>query len=92
MAFASIKHGWRADSSGNRYNLGPQYYRAEFDVRIIVGAADVKFQVWGDNNTRLSRDHHDIEVEWSAPRERRGESVMMNEADNSLYQAPARSP
>lgn len=75
-----------------RYNLGPQYYRAEFDVRIIVGAADVKFQLWGDNNNRLSRDHEDIEVSWNAPGEQRGASVMLNNTDNGLYAPSSKSP
>lgn len=76
----------------SRYNIGPQYYRAEFDVRIIVGAADVKFQLWGDNNNRLSRDHEDIEVSWNAPGEQRVASLMINNTDNGLYAPPSKSP
>lgn len=76
----------------SRYNIGPQYYRAEFDVRIIVGAADVKFQLWGDDNHRLSRDHEDIEVSWNAPGCQRGASTMTNNTDNGLYALPSKSP
>jgi hypothetical protein len=47
-----------------RYNLGPKYYRAEFELRVLVGPADLKFQMWGRNG-RLSKDHEDIQVQWS---------------------------
>lgn len=47
------------------YNLGPKYYRAEFELRVLVGPADLKFQMWGRNG-RLSRDHEDIQVQWNA--------------------------
>ena len=47
----------------SRYNRGPQYHRAEFDVKIIIGAADLKFQLWGKNG-QLSKDHEEIEVLW----------------------------
>ncbi|KIW12405.1 hypothetical protein PV08_09682 [Exophiala spinifera] len=49
------------------YNFGPQYYRAEFDVKILVGSADLKFQIWGEGGRRLSKEHDEIEVSWSAP-------------------------
>ena len=49
-----------------RYNLGPQYHRAEFDLKIIIGAADLKFQLWGKNG-QLSKDHEEIEVLWDPP-------------------------
>jgi hypothetical protein len=47
-----------------RYNFSPQYHRADFDVKIIVGAADLKFQLWGRKG-QMSKDHDDIEVMWN---------------------------
>jgi hypothetical protein len=50
----------------NRYNFGPQYQRADFEVKVIIGTADLKFQLWGKNG-QLSRDHEEIEVQWYPP-------------------------
>jgi hypothetical protein len=47
-----------------RYNLGPKYYRAEFELRVLIGPADLKFQMWGRNG-RLSKDHEEIQVLWN---------------------------
>jgi hypothetical protein len=48
------------------YNLGPQYWRAEFKVKILIGAADLRFQLLGKTGT-ISKKHDDIEVHWAAP-------------------------
>jgi hypothetical protein len=46
------------------YNFKPKYYRAEFDVQVLVGSADLKFQVLGRNGA-LSKKHEDISVRWT---------------------------
>ncbi|KAK5047574.1 hypothetical protein LTR84_006671 [Exophiala bonariae] len=46
------------------YNFKPKYYRAEFDVQVLVGSADLKFQVLGRNGA-LSKKHDDISVRWT---------------------------
>lgn len=51
------------------YNTGPRYRRAEFDVQVIIGAADLKFQTL-DRHGVLSQSHDSIAVEWvTTPRE-----------------------
>ena len=50
------------------YNQGPKYLRAEFDVKTVIGPADLKFQVWAKNGV-CSRDHDAINVKWDPPRE-----------------------
>jgi hypothetical protein len=45
--------------------LGPLYHRAEFEVRVIIGSTDLKFQLWGKNR-QLSKNHEQIEVQWVA--------------------------
>jgi hypothetical protein len=47
------------------YNFGPLYYRAEFELRILIGPADLKFQMWGKTG-QLSKAHEDIGVQWNA--------------------------
>lgn len=48
------------------YNFKPEYNRAEFDVKVLIGAADVKFELWGKNGKK-SKDHTDISVRWEPP-------------------------
>lgn len=50
------------------YNRGERYLRANFDVRVILGAADLKFQLWSKGGRICSRDHDTIEVKWDPPR------------------------
>ena len=44
------------------YNMGKEYNRAEFEVRMIVGTG-LRFQIWSRDGVR-SRDHEEIEVMW----------------------------
>lgn len=52
------------------YNLKPVYWRAIFDVRVVVGLADLKFQLWNKDNRRItSKEHEPIRVKWDAAEE-----------------------
>jgi hypothetical protein len=68
----------------SRYNRGPQYHRAEFDVKIIIGAADLKFQLWGKNG-QLSKDHEEIEVLWDPPPQPPAGSGTLAEDGYGMY-------
>lgn len=46
-----------------RYNIGKRYYRADFDMKVIVGPADVRFEIWTKDG-RISKAHEEIEVNW----------------------------
>ncbi|KAL4870409.1 hypothetical protein BDV12DRAFT_207712 [Aspergillus spectabilis] len=46
------------------YSMRPQYWRATFDVRVIVGAADLSFQLWSKDERIRSRQHEPIKVQW----------------------------
>jgi hypothetical protein len=45
------------------YNVGPRYLRASFEMQVLVGPADLKFQVLSQDGI-ISRDHESIDVEW----------------------------
>lgn len=62
-----------------RYNRGPEYNRAQFDVKVFVGPADLKFELWGKDGN-CSKAHDDIEVEWDAPKD----NVLDTGADESF--------
>jgi hypothetical protein len=40
------------------------YFRIEYSVRVLIGPADIRFELWFDNQ-KLSRDQS-IKVEWAA--------------------------
>jgi hypothetical protein len=50
------------------YSRGKKYLRAEFDVRTVIGNADLKFQIWSKGGVKLNSDHKAIDVKWDAPR------------------------
>ena len=47
------------------YNLGPEYFRAEFDMKVIIGAADLKFEMLGKDGV-VSKPHSEVQVQWAA--------------------------
>lgn len=49
------------------YKLGHQYSLADFEVRVIIGPADLKFQMVTKEGEALSEDHQEIEVTWEPP-------------------------
>jgi hypothetical protein len=65
------------------WNLGTRYELAVFDVRLIPGSADLKFQLL--NNNRLINDEQDsVEVTWEAATNK--SSPELNEMDH-MYRA-----
>ncbi|KAM0795114.1 hypothetical protein BDR22DRAFT_814045 [Usnea florida] len=48
------------------YNRGERYMRVNFNIRVILGAAEIKFYIEskGDRKEVLSEDHDPIEVIW----------------------------
>ena len=68
------------------YNFGEQYQRAEFVVKIIIGAADLKFQLLGKTGT-ISKEHEEIEVQWTAPASPQVSSVRAEEV-HGMYRGP----
>lgn len=71
----------------SRYNFGPQYYRADFDIKAIIGAADLKFQLWGNGGNRLSKDHDGIEVSWNPPQDRDRVGTAAGDEEGAMYQS-----
>ena len=51
------------------YNRKKSYLRAKFDVKVILGAADLKFQLQTKDNTVISKDHDEIHVRWELPKD-----------------------
>ena len=49
------------------YNFGEKYYRCRFVVRVILGAADLRFQLESKNKKVLSGNHEAISITWVTP-------------------------
>ncbi|KAL8732759.1 MAG: hypothetical protein Q9166_002540 [cf. Caloplaca sp. 2 TL-2023] len=47
------------------WSLGRHYLRIDYEVKVLIGPADVRFELWF-NGQKLSRDQP-IKVEWQAP-------------------------
>lgn len=46
------------------YSTRPQYWRATFEVRVVVGAADLTFQLWSKDQRICSSQAEPIKVKW----------------------------
>ena len=46
------------------WSLGKHYLKVEYQVRVLIGPADIRFELWFDNQ-KLSRDQS-IQVDWVA--------------------------
>lgn len=51
------------------FQRGEKYLRAKFNIKVILGAADLKFQLQTKDRTVLSNDHDAIDVKWEAPKQ-----------------------
>jgi hypothetical protein len=45
------------------FGARPKYYRAKFEMQVLVGAADLKFRILSKEGV-ISKDHRSIGVEW----------------------------
>lgn len=50
------------EKNRNFWSLKKHYLRIEYAVRVLIGPADIRFELWFDNQ-KLSRDQS-IKVEW----------------------------
>ena len=49
------------------YNRGDKYWRCRFDVKVVVGAADLKFLLLTKDKKVISKDHDPVRVRWENP-------------------------
>lgn len=66
---ASIKTEDMMKHNHRWYNRGQPYRRLELKVRVLIGAADLRFQIHTTDGKRLSKEHKAIEVRWDPPKE-----------------------
>ena len=61
------------------YNRGERYMRVNFNIRVILGPADVKFRMESKERDVLSEDHDSIQVFWEPVSEQSSGSNDPNE-------------
>ncbi|KAL8740298.1 MAG: hypothetical protein Q9190_006981 [Brigantiaea leucoxantha] len=67
------------------YNRGEKYFRLRFDVKVVLGAADLKFVLQTKDQRTISDGHDAIQVVWEAPRENAADKTQGKAA---VYPAP----
>tara|TARA_R110002003_G_scaffold145_18_gene13476 strand:- start:707 stop:1084 length:378 start_codon:yes stop_codon:yes gene_type:complete len=73
--------------------LKKHYFRIEYSVRVLIGPADIKFELWFDEK-KLSRDQA-IRVEWTptaAPKMIPGPVVKADIPNDEPIELPTRRP
>ena len=51
------------EKNKNFWSMKKHYFRIEYSVRVLIGPADIRFELWFDDQ-KLSRDQS-IKVEWT---------------------------
>ncbi|KAJ5726652.1 uncharacterized protein N7483_008009 [Penicillium malachiteum] len=46
------------------YNRNPAWWRTSFDVKVVIGPADLSFQLWSKDRRVRSNKHEPITVKW----------------------------
>jgi hypothetical protein len=68
------------------YSRGPEYYRAEFDMRVIIGAADLKFEMLGKDGV-VNKPHSEVQVQWATATKEAKPQQALEETFDGLYKA-----
>src|SRR5947209_4573352 len=61
---ADLRYVDRITKNGHWWQLGQRYELVEFDLRLIAGSADLRFQLWS-NGRLISDGNASIGVEWA---------------------------
>ena len=73
------------------FNLGPDYQLAEFELRVLVGAANLRLELWSSSANEvgvlLSGKHDDIAASWTPPRERERGPTGTDDSGRRIFSA-----
>jgi hypothetical protein len=81
------------EKNKNFWSMKKHYLRIEYTVRVLIGPADIRFELWFDNQ-KLSRDQS-IRVEWTptqAPVMEAGSPAPVDMSNHEPIELPTRRP
>ncbi|KAH7071272.1 hypothetical protein BKA63DRAFT_70009 [Paraphoma chrysanthemicola] len=81
------------EKNKNFWSLKKHYFRIEYSVRVLIGPADIRFELWFDDQ-KLSRDQS-IKVEWTptaAPKMTSEPTVKAEIPNDEPIELPTRRP
>ncbi|KAH4044589.1 hypothetical protein HBI25_174490 [Parastagonospora nodorum] len=81
------------EKNKNFWSMKKHYLRIEYSVRVLIGPADIRFELWFDDQ-KLSRDQS-IRVEWTptqAPLMEAGKATPMDMSNREPIELPTRRP
>ncbi|EKG18078.1 hypothetical protein MPH_04768 [Macrophomina phaseolina MS6] len=78
---SSLEHADMQRKNARWYHWAREYWLAEFEMRILLGPADLRFQLWGKDGQRLDREERDVAVEWEVVERRRTVDVVEGEGE-----------
>ncbi|MCJ1406143.1 hypothetical protein MMC19_000208 [Ptychographa xylographoides] len=64
------------------YQFGPRYLRADFAINVVIGVADLKFQLLDKEGLKRGENENPVEVEWGPPR---NPSAADDGMDKAMY-------
>jgi hypothetical protein len=73
------------EKNKNFWSTKKHYFRIEYSIRVLIGPADIRFELWFDDQ-KLSRDQS-IKVEWTPTQAPMMDARPANHADSSNYGA-----
>ncbi|KAL1631760.1 hypothetical protein SLS56_004279 [Neofusicoccum ribis] len=82
---STLEHADMQRKNNHWYNWSREYWLAEFEMWILVGAADLKFQLWSKRGQRLDRSGNVIAVEWEPPRRGVDADAIRKEVYRGIY-------
>jgi hypothetical protein len=81
------------EKNKNFWSMKKHYFRIEYSVRVLIGPADIRFELWFADQ-KLSRDQS-IRVEWTptqAPTMEKGRGAQPDMIDHGPVELPTRRP
>ncbi|KAF2025512.1 hypothetical protein EK21DRAFT_76264 [Setomelanomma holmii] len=81
------------EKNKNFWSMKKHYFKIEYSVRVLIGPADIRFELWFDDQ-KLSRDQS-IKVDWTpvpAPKMVVGSDVQADMPNDEPIELPTRRP
>ncbi|MCJ1404496.1 hypothetical protein MMC11_007722 [Xylographa trunciseda] len=79
---AALAEGEMKVKNRRWYQPGPRYLRANFSVNVVIGVADLQFQLLDKDGVARGENRATVEVEWGPPR---NPAAARDDMDTAMY-------